>query len=107
MSSFVKLTTQSELPATNQAKEFRCGGKEICVANVDGTYSAIDNICLHRGGPLGDGVILNGNVVCPWHGWEWDPTTGQAVHNANAKLAVYPLKIENGDVLIEIDAATP
>ena len=102
MANFVKLTTESDLPAINQAKEFRCGDKEICVANVDGTYSAIDNICLHRGGPLGQGAIEQGKVVCPWHGWEWDPKTGQAVHSANAKLAVYPLKIEKGDVLIEI-----
>jgi nitrite reductase (NADH) small subunit len=105
MADFVKLTTQSDLPTTNQAREFRCGGKEICVANVDGSYSAIDNFCLHRGGPLGDGVILNGKVVCPWHGWEWDPKTG--MHDANTKVAVYPIKIENGDVLIEIDAAMP
>jgi nitrite reductase (NADH) small subunit len=95
-----KLTNESELPAANEAKEFRCGEKEICIANVDGSYSAMDNICLHRGGPLGDGVILNGKVVCPWHGWEWDPQTG--VHDASSKVAVYPLKIENGDVLIEI-----
>jgi len=100
MPNFVKLTTQSDLPATNEVKEFRCGDKEICVANVEGTYSAIDNICLHRGGPLGDGAILSGKVVCPWHGWEWDPQTG--VHDASAKVAVYPMKIENGDVLIEI-----
>jgi nitrite reductase (NADH) small subunit len=99
---FTKLTSQSDLPAENQAKEFRCGDKEICVANVNGTHSAIDNICLHRGGPLGQGMIENGKVVCPWHGWEWDPATGAALHNPNAKLAVYPLKLENGDVLIEI-----
>jgi len=100
MPTFVKLATQDDLPQVNQAKEFRCGEKEICIANVNGEYSAMDNICLHRGGPLGDGVILNGKVVCPWHGWEWDPQTG--VHDSSAKIAVYPLKIENGDVLIEI-----
>ena len=102
MPNFTKLTTQSELPAADTAKEFPCGTKMICVANVNGTYSAMDNVCLHRGGPLGEGMIENGKVVCPWHGWAWDPKTGAAAHNANAKLAVYPLKIENGDVLIEI-----
>jgi nitrite reductase (NADH) small subunit len=103
MPNFAKLAAQSELPAANEAKEFRCGNKEICVANVNGIYSAMENICLHRGGPLGQGMIENGKVVCPWHGWEWDPTTGQARHDARAKLAVYPLKIEDGDVLIGID----
>jgi nitrite reductase (NADH) small subunit len=98
---FIKLTTQSELPPTDEVKEFPCGAKMICVANVDGSYSAMDNVCLHRGGPLGEGSIEHGKVVCPWHGWEWDPKTGQAVNTPNARIAVYPLKIENGDVLIE------
>lgn len=102
MPDFVKFTSQSELPAANEAKEFLCGSKEICIANVNGEYSAMDNVCLHQGGPLGQGMVENGKVVCPWHGWEWDPKTGCAAHNANARVAVYPIKIENGDVLVEI-----
>jgi nitrite reductase (NADH) small subunit len=102
MSNFTKLTTESDLPPEGQAKEFPCGAKTICVANVGGTFTAMDNICLHRGGPLGQGMIEGGKVVCPWHGWQWDPKSGEAVHNANAKVAVYPLKIEAGDVLVEI-----
>lgn len=99
---FTKLTSQSELPAADTAKEFSCGNKEICIANVNGSYSAMDNVCLHQGGPLGQGMIENGKVVCPWHGWAYDPKTGAVDHNANAKVAIYPLKIENGDVLIDI-----
>jgi nitrite reductase (NADH) small subunit len=102
MAQFTKLTTQSELPAANEAKEFPCGVKTICVANVNGVYSAMDNICLHRGGPLGQGMIEGGKVVCPWHGWQWDPTSGEAVQNASAKVAVYPLKIENGEVFVDV-----
>jgi nitrite reductase/ring-hydroxylating ferredoxin subunit len=102
MSDFLKLTTTSELPPENEAKEFTLGDKVICVANVNGTITAMDNICLHRGGPLGQGVIDGGKLVCPWHGWQWDPTTGEAVHNPAAKVAVYPLKMENGDVMIKL-----
>ena len=102
MSNLTKVTVESNLPMPNEAKEFSCGDREICVANVNGTYSAMDNICLHRGGPLGQGTIENGKVVCPWHAWAWDPTTGEAAHSASAKIAVYSLKLENGDVLIEI-----
>ena len=100
--SFTKLTTQSELPTNDEAKEFPCGDKMICVANVNGAISAMDNVCLHRGGPLGQGVIEGSNLICPWHGWSFDPKTGEATHNANAKVIVYAIKIENGDVLIEI-----
>ena len=98
--AFVKLASQSELPAINEAREFSCGDKMICVANVNGEISAMDNICLHRGGPLGEGMIEGGKVICPWHGWEWDPKTGQS-QVVGVKIEVYPLSIENGDVLIE------
>jgi nitrite reductase (NADH) small subunit len=102
MSNLVKLTTESSLPGANEAKEFPCGEKTICVANVNGAYSAMDNICLHRGGPLGQGMIAGGKLICPWHSWAWDPKTGEASHNSSVKVAVYPMKIENGDVLVEI-----
>lgn len=100
--SIIRICSESDLPALNQAKEFQCGDKEICVANLNGEFSSVDNVCLHQGGPLGQGMIEKGKVVCPWHGWAWDPKTGQAAHNANAKIAVYPLKIENGDVFVEL-----
>jgi nitrite reductase/ring-hydroxylating ferredoxin subunit len=102
MPSFTKLTTQSELPALNEAKEFPCGDKTICIANVNGEFSAMDNVCLHRGGPLGQGMVEGSKLVCPWHGWEWDVKSGEAVQNPGVKVAVYPLKIEGGDVLVEV-----
>jgi len=99
---FMRIASESDLPPANEAKEFSCGSKAICIANVNGTLTAMDNVCLHRGGPLGQGMIEGGKVVCPWHGWEWNPATGEAAHSPSAKIAVYPLRIENGEVLIEI-----
>jgi nitrite reductase (NADH) small subunit len=102
MSIFTKLTTESELPPLNEAKEFPCGSKTICVAKVNGSYSAMDNVCPHRGGPLGQGMVEGNKVVCPWHGWAWDVKTGVAEQDPSMKVAVYPLKIEKGDVMVEI-----
>ncbi len=102
MPSFVKLTTRPELPAEGQAKEFHCGKRIICVANISGTISAMDNVCLHRGGPLGQGVIEGNKVVCPWHGWQWDPKSGEAAHSPSLKVAVYPVEVEGEEVLIEV-----
>jgi nitrite reductase (NADH) small subunit len=102
MSNFIKIGSESELPARNEAKEFACEGKTFCVSNVDGHFHAMDNECLHRGGPLGQGTVEDGKVVCPWHGWQWDPNTGQAVHNAGARLNVYELKVENGEVMLKL-----
>jgi len=98
---FTKIASQSELPPNDEAREFPCGDKTICVANINGEISAMDNVCLHRGGPLGQGVIENGKVICPWHGWAWDPKTGES-GPLGAKLAVYTVKIDGADALIDI-----
>ena len=103
MSNFIKLTAESNLPGLNEAKEFSCGGKEICVANVNGTYSAMDNICLHRGGPLGQGMLDGPIVMCPWHAWTWNVVTGENASNPELKIATYPVKVEGGDVLVQVD----
>jgi nitrite reductase (NADH) small subunit len=97
-----KIATKSDLPGEGEAREFPFGEKVICVANIDGAYSAMDNVCVHRGGPLGQGVILDGKVVCPWHGWMYDPRTGVPDVNPNARVQVYPIRLEGEDVLIEI-----
>ena len=102
MPIFTKLTTESELPTIDEAKEFPCGNKTVCVVNVGGVYSAMDGICPHRGGPLGQGMVRLGKVVCPWHGWTWDPVTGATQQDSRMRVAVYPVKVENGDVLIEM-----
>ena len=99
---FVRIASQSELPPAGEAKEFSQGDQVICVANVNGTIAAMDNVYLHMGGPLGQGLVERNKVVCPWHGWQWDPKTGKAGHSSEVSVAVYPIKIENGDVLVDI-----
>ena len=50
----------------------------------------------------GQGVIEGSKIICPWHGWAFDTKTGEAAHNASAKVVVYPLKVEDGDVMIQL-----
>lgn len=103
MANFVRIAALSEMPPPNEAREFPAAGRTICVANVNGKLSALDNVCLHRGGPLGQGFVDGGKLVCPWHGWEFDPWTGAACHDPAARVQVYPLKIEGEDVFVQID----
>ena len=98
--AFLRVTKKDEVPP-GTIREFQIDGKTFAVSNVDGKLYAINNLCLHRGGPLGQGMIEHGKVVCPWHAWAWDPKTGAAVQDPNMKVAVYPLKIECGEVSIE------
>lgn len=102
MSEFIRIGTVAELPAEGEAKQFTVNGTDVCVANVDGVCSAMENMCVHRGGPLGQGVVLDGKVICPWHGWGFDPKTGVSDQNASMGVKVYPLKIEGDDVLVAV-----
>jgi nitrite reductase/ring-hydroxylating ferredoxin subunit len=98
----IKIARRSDLPAEGGVREFQAGEKMICVACVGGRYSALDNRCLHRGGPLGQGVIEKGKIVCPWHGWEFDACTGQSSRNPSARVARYSLRFEGEDVFVEV-----
>ena len=55
----------------------RAGERWYALANVDGTLHAIDNNCLHNGGPLAKGSLVGRELACPWHGWRWDVTSGR------------------------------
>ena len=100
---FTKLTTESELPSAGEAKEFDIAGKTICVANIDGTMCATDNVCLHEGGPLGQGYVDGNKLVCPWHGWEYDLRTGECLWNPRFRVRVYAVEVaDDGTVIVTI-----
>jgi len=100
--AFTRIISQAHLPATDEARNFPCNGKMICIVNTSGTLSAMDNECLHQGGSLGQGMVEDGKVVCPWHAWKYDPKTGVAVDHPDMKLKTYPIKVEDGEVYIDI-----
>ena len=76
-------------------------GKKLALFNVGGKFYAIDNECKHRGGPLGEGTLDDTAVTCPWHGWEYDVTTGVNLADEKVKLGCYAVKLEGDDILIE------
>jgi nitrite reductase/ring-hydroxylating ferredoxin subunit len=75
----------------------------VALFNVDGTFYATSNICLHRGGPLGQGMLDGPIVMCPWHAWTWNVTTGENASNPALKIETYPVKVEGGDVLVKVE----
>lgn len=102
MAEFVRICAKSELPPSGEAREITLGGKMLCVANDGGVISAMDNVCPHRGGPLGQGMIENGKVICPLHAWAFDLKTGAAQHFPHTKVAVYEIKVEGEDVFARL-----
>ncbi|MBX6361078.1 Rieske (2Fe-2S) protein [Pseudacidobacterium ailaaui] len=102
MQQFVRICGTSELPASGAAREIASGDRMLCVANEGGVISVMDNVCPHRGGPLGQGMVEAGKIICPWHAWAFDLKTGAAEHTPLAKVQVYEAKIEGEDVLVKL-----
>lgn len=102
MSDFVRICSQSELPPANQVREFVSGGRALCVANVDGTIAVLDGTCPHEGGPLGEGTIEEGRVVCPWHSFAFDVHTGASSDDPDIRAEVLEGKVENGQLCVKL-----
>jgi nitrite reductase (NADH) small subunit len=99
--AFLRVSNKAEVPA-GTIREFALDGKVVAIANVAGKLFAINNVCLHRGGPLGEGE-LNGQVVtCPWHGWQYDVTNGKLTTNPAVGVQTYALEIRGDDIFVDI-----
>jgi nitrite reductase (NADH) small subunit len=95
-----RVASRADIPA-GTGKTVDLAGKKIALFNVGGKFYAIDNECKHRKGPLGEGTLDGAVVTCPWHGWEYDVTTGANLDDANVKVGCYGVKLEGDDILIE------
>jgi nitrite reductase (NADH) small subunit len=102
MPDFVRICSQSELPAAGEVREFTAGGRAFCVANLNGTISVLDGVCPHEGGPLGEGSIEAGRVVCPWHGYAFDLQTGESEDDPEVKAQVLAATVEAGELRVMI-----
>jgi nitrite reductase/ring-hydroxylating ferredoxin subunit len=61
-----------------RVRTVQAGHRSLALTHVDGAYGALDNRCPHQGGPLGEGTIEQGELRCPWHGYDYCPLTGTA-----------------------------
>jgi nitrite reductase (NADH) small subunit/3-phenylpropionate/trans-cinnamate dioxygenase ferredoxin subunit len=90
--ALLRAARKDEIPA-GSIREFQVDGKTLAISNVGGKFYAINNTCLHRGGPLGQGELDGKIVTCPWHGWQYDVTTGKLAANPTVGVACYPIEL--------------
>jgi len=97
----VRVAATEDVPV-GQGRVVEADGKDLALFNIDGAFYAIDNACVHRGGPLGEGDLEGTIVLCPWHAWRWDVTTGANANNPAVKMACFPVTVEDGVVFVEL-----
>jgi pyruvate oxidase len=82
-----------------------CGDTTVAVTHYDGEYAALDNNCPHQGGPLGEGSIETGWLRCPWHGWDFDPLSGETPGPHDDCVQTYPVEERDDGIYVGFPGA--
>ena len=97
----VRVGSTADVPP-GEARVVEAGGRTLALFNVSGAFYALDNACSHRGGPLGEGDLDGTVVICPWHAWRWDVTSGANMNNPAVKMACFPVSLEGDQVWVDL-----
>jgi nitrite reductase (NADH) small subunit len=97
----VTLGPLSAIPA-GEGRTFTLGKQRLAVfRGRDGAVFATQADCPHKNGPLADGLLGSGTLICPLHALKFDLTTGKAL-NGDCSLKTYPAKLGEGGQLIVV-----
>ena len=98
MGTFHKVAETKSLPS-GEGMAVEVGGHNIALFNVDGTFYAVGGNCTHRGGPLSEGSLAGTTVTCPWHGANFDLTTGNVTGPpAPSEVRGYQVRVEGDEI---------
>lgn len=96
-----RVAAVDDLPP-GSGRELTAGDRVIALFRVGDEFYAMDGICPHAGGPLGKGYVTGTRVTCPWHGWQFDVTTGRHCLSPTICNETFPVTVESGEIYVEI-----
>ena len=99
--AFRKVASLSSLPP-GTLTQIEAGEESIALCNAGGQVHALDGVCPHAGGPIGQGALHGTTIVCPWHAWEYDCVTGEHDRNPRVRLEKFAVRIEGDDILLDL-----
>lgn len=100
---FVEACALQDLPP-GTSRAVRIGAVDIALFNTGGAVHAIENSCLHAGASLAGGKLCGTMVSCPAHGWRYDVTTGALGASPTMRLRTFPVALDDGKVMVEVEA---
>jgi nitrite reductase (NADH) small subunit/3-phenylpropionate/trans-cinnamate dioxygenase ferredoxin subunit len=99
----------SEFVVVGRVSDFAPGGTMVTVAGrhvaifrLGDEFFALDNMCLHRGGPLCEGPIAREIVTCPWHGWSYQIRTGTMVQDPRVGVSRHDVRVDDDQVAVRL-----
>jgi nitrite reductase/ring-hydroxylating ferredoxin subunit len=104
MANFQAVASVGEFPE-GQGKVVKVGSLQILIINMEGDFYALDSFCGHRGAPLVQGEIVNGQLLCPWHGNTFDVSEGRCRANPEEKVNTFPVEVREGKIWVAVEEA--
>lgn len=101
MSHWIRIASTNDCPP-GASVELVAEGRVIALVHIDGQFHALDGVCPHQGGPLGQGQVSGCILTCPWHGWQFDVPSGQSQLSQTIRQRTYSVKVQHGDVYVEV-----
>lgn len=98
---FQRLGSLDEVPA-GSVVEMLMGERPLAVCRVNGQVHVLEGTCPHVGGPLGHGALHGTTIVCPWHAWEFDCTSGLAPGSQMHRVPKFPVRIEGDEIFVDL-----
>ena len=100
--SWHHLCASSEL-SENVGREFVVDGRVIALFHDGHEIHAIDGMCAHQGGPIAQGKLDGKCITCPWHGWQYDITSGKNLLTGKHMLDCFAVEIRDGQVWVQVN----
>lgn len=105
MADLVAVAKADDIPS-GHVRVYEVGDRRIALCNVDGTFYAIDDVCTHDGGPLGQGELEGDQIECPRHGARFDVRTGRALTMPAVRpVGIYPVQVRGNEVIVSLGSA--
>jgi len=97
-----RVAARSALPE-DQGTVALVGERQVALFRAGEQVYAYPNVCLHKGGPVGEGLVIDGIVTCPWHGRQYDITTGACLNDPElGSLESVPVAVDGDDILLDV-----
>jgi 3-phenylpropionate/trans-cinnamate dioxygenase ferredoxin subunit len=103
LAEFVTVAPVGEVKK-GHVKTFTVNGKRVALCNVEGTYFAVQDLCTHDGGPLGQGELWDHQIECPRHGGRFDVRTGEVTALPPMfPIKTFPVRVEGDEIQVALD----
>lgn len=103
MTNWVRICSTEDCPP-GEAREFVAEDRIVALFHTDDGFHALDGMCPHQGGPLGQGSLEGNIITCPWHGWQFNVCTGQHQTSASLTHPAFAVKVEADSVFVDLNA---